>query len=116
MNATILSGESLSSTIDLNPLIQSGAPRAVRINMPDAWTTAKLMALISDDFGETFRPLVDGAGDLILMDAAADTTIALDMNYFGYIACFQLQSVNGSGTPVNQGAVRTLEVIISTPF
>lgn len=104
--ATIASGASLSDAIHLDER------QLVGIQMPAAWTAASLTFAVSAD-GVTFVPLYwDGAEYTIAAagGAAASLGVSLEPSAFAGWPFVKVRS-GTSGTPVNQGAERTLVVL-----
>ena len=104
----IANGESLSGTVDLG----AGARQLVGVQMPAAWTAASLTFAVSHD-GTTFVPLYwDGAEYTVLAagGAAASLGVSLEPSAFAGWPYVRVRS-GTAGTPVNQGAERTLQVL-----
>jgi hypothetical protein len=98
---TILSGASLSDSIDLQ-----GA-RPVSLRLPAAWTAASITFQASED-GITFGDLYNALGE-VTYPAAASRFISLTPQDF--LGCRAIKVRSGTaGTPVNQGADRTIVV------
>lgn len=100
---TIANGQSLSSAVVL------GEDRLVGIAMPADWTAANLTFQVSHD-GSTYNNLYDDSGAEITVTAADDRYIALDLTVFAGIQDLKIRS-GTSGTPVNQGAERTITLV-----
>jgi hypothetical protein len=120
VNVAIANGASLSTAADT----ASGTVVGVRI--PSEWTAAGVGFLVSDD-GTTYRQLkvVDilaappwGTDELELLAAEIPTAesvdIAMDPNWFLCSRYVKVQSQT-AGTPVNQGAARTVGLLIRNP-
>ena len=103
ITATIASGQSLSAEVNL------GAGRLFAISMPSAWTTAALTFQGSFD-SETFYDLYDEEGTEVTVDAAASRFILIDPNKWFGLRTLKIRS-GTTGTPVNQGAARVLNLI-----
>lgn len=105
--AVIASGESLSAAIND---IDGGA--LVGIVMPAAWTAANLTLQASHNDTD-FANVYDDAGNEVTITAAAGRYIRLTpADYFGANA---LKVRSGtSGTPVNQGAARTIIFVLAS--
>ena len=112
VTATIANGASLSSAVNIPKTSpQSTNPRSVAIIMPAAWTTANLTFFVSAD-GVNYTELYDGQGNEYTVVAAASRYILLDPAVFTNITNFEIQS-GTTGSPVNQGAARTLTVTVN---
>ena len=103
--ATIANGQSLSGAIDL------GATRLFAIGMdPTAWTAAALTFKASLD-GTNYFDLVDSTGAALSWAVAAQQ-IVLNANAAQWLGIRYIKVQSGTtGTPVAQGAARTLTVI-----
>ena len=105
LDAVIANGASESSAIQLN-----GAA-IVGLNMPAAWTAANVTLLGSTD-NATYNPIYDTAGIEATITASSARYIPLNpVSYYG-IKWLKLRS-GTAGTPVNQGAARTIQVATS---
>lgn len=102
ISVTIANGESLSSAAYI------GHGKLVAVVMPDAWTAAGLTFRGSPD-GETFRDIYDASGAETAYAVAAAHHVSVD-KYEG-APWMKLRSGTG-GSPVNQGAARTLVLIV----
>ena len=100
---TIASGASLTASINLQD------QPIVAIQMPASWTTAKLSVQGSHD-GTTFFDVYNAYGDEYLIEAAASRYIVLSPNEFQWARSIKLRS-GTTGTPVNQGADRTIAIV-----
>lgn len=107
---TILSGQSLSAEVDLVRFIDVGGPRMCAISMPAAWTAASLTFQVSYDNGVTYQNVYDSNGNEYTVSAAAGSYILLDPATFITLGKFKIRS-GTAGSPVNQAADRTLNVI-----
>jgi hypothetical protein len=106
-DAVIDGDASLSSVI-----LVDGARVLCALQMPSAWTAASLTFAVSFD-GTTFVPLYwDGAEYTILAagGAAASLGVSLEPSAFAGWPFVRVRS-GTSGTPVNQGAERTLKAL-----
>lgn len=103
-NATILNGASLSDAI-----VNNGAPVA-GVYMPAAWTTADLTLQMSLD-GANFNNVYDKDGTEVTIKAGASRYIQLNSADFVGCVAFKIRS-GTSGTPVNQGADRTITAVM----
>lgn len=104
-NAVIASGASLSGTIDLD----AGRRTLVGIQMPSAWTAASLTFAVSHD-GETFVPLWFNGAEYTLTQVAASRGHSLEPTALAGWPFVRIRS-GTSGTPVNQGAERTIKAL-----
>ena len=104
----IASGAAVSGEVDLRGLILCG------IYMPGTWTTATLTFQVAetDNDGEsgTYANVYNASGVEVEVQAAASRYIQLDPVTFAGAAWLKVRS-GTSGTPVNQGADRTLELV-----
>ena len=101
--ATISSGASLSSEIDLEGFDK------IAIFMPATWTAANLAFKGAYASGGTFNYIYDRAGNKVIAVAAADYVI-VDLSLLGPVRFLKIVSET-SGTPVNQAGDRSLVVI-----
>lgn len=102
---TIANGASLSSAIDLGTLVAVGA-RMAAIQMPSAWTAANLTFQVSLD-GVTYADFYDSSGTEYSVTASTSRTILVPYADF-FCARFLKVRSGTTGTPVNQGADRSL--------
>lgn len=86
-----------------------GATRICAIIVPATWTTANLTFQASDD-GVTYYNVYDIFGSELTATAAASYYILLDPKLFACTRFLKIRS-GTNGTPVNQGADRTLKVL-----
>lgn len=101
VSATILSGQSLSSVIDLSE------GRLARIHIPAAWTAANLTFQASSD-GASFADLYDAYGaEYSVVVGGAARSIMVPLSDFIGIRYIKVRS-GTSAAPVNQAADRTL--------
>lgn len=105
--ATIANGESLSAAVDLD------GSTIVGIIMPAVWTAANLTLQMSAD-DTTFNNVYDELGAEKTITAAASRYIPLNPSDFLGADSFKLRS-GTSGTPVNQGAARSIVVVLYVP-
>lgn len=105
-SATIANGESLSSAVDLD----NG--KFVGIIMPAAWTAAAITLAVSDD-GVTYYPLFDDGGNEVTITVAAGEAISSTTSGLLHLAYWNFVKFRSgtSGTPVNQGAARTIKIV-----
>lgn len=103
VSATIANGASLSAAIDL------GDSRALAaIVMPASWTTANLTFQASPD-GTSYFDLYDGGAE---RSVTASTSRVIAVTIVDWLGLRYLKIRSGtSGTPVTQGADRTLTLI-----
>lgn len=102
---TISSGQSLSAAADL------GGLRLFGIVMPSAWATANLTFQMSHDGGSTWSNVYDASGNELTATAGTSRFIALDPANFAAVTMLKVRS-GTSGTPVNQGADRVLQLVL----
>lgn len=103
--ATIASGTSLSSAIDL------GGLRVFSIAMPSAWTAASLSFQCSVDGGTSWFNLYDQSGTEVTAAAAASTCITLTPSQFAPIQYLRIRS-GTAAAPVAQAADRQLQLVL----
>lgn len=109
---TIANGASLSSAADLTGYIAIGSPTPIAIIMPVAWTAASITVEASTDGCLTFSNMFLQAGtEYTITSPAASEYIILSPSDLVGVNCLKLRS-GTSGSPVNQGAARTLNVLI----
>lgn len=102
--ATISSGNSLSSGIDL------GTARLARIVMPASWTAANLTFQTSPD-NSTWSDLYDSYGTEYTVTAAASRAIIIPLVDFIGVRYIKVRS-GTAGAAVAQGADRTLTLVL----
>lgn len=102
--ATIANGASLSGAIDLS------TGKLARIAMPASWTAANLTFQASYD-GATYNDLYDQNGTEYTVTAAASRSILVPFADFIGIRYLKIRS-GTSGAAVNQGADRTLNLVL----
>jgi hypothetical protein len=100
---TIANNASLSDAA-----VNLGGVRCAGIVMPAAWTAASLTFLVSVD-GATYYPLYVSASEFAVT-VAASQYVALNPDNFTGIRFLQIRS-GTVGSPVNQGAERTVMVV-----
>ncbi len=104
---TILNGASLSAAVDID------GSTVVGIVMPAAWTAANLtMQMSADD--STHNNAYDEFGAEKTITAAASRYILLNPSDFLGADSIKLRS-GTSATPVNQGADRSITVVLYAP-
>lgn len=89
--------------------------RVIRIGMPAAWTAASLRIQVQAFKDDTWRLLTNSGGTVLSLTAAADSAIYLTEEVRAALHgayAIRFLSDNGSGTPVNQAAERTLQVAL----
>ncbi len=107
---TIASGASLTPEIDL--FDSSGElGRLEIIQMPATWTAANLTFQIADASGGTFNNQYDDEGNEAVVVADASRSIDINSDITKGMRYIKIRS-GTSGTPVNQGAARTLKLHI----
>lgn len=110
----IANGTALSAAIDLTPYTQSGAPTAVAIIMPAAWTTASITLQGSTDGCTTFHNIfVQGGTEYTVTSPDATEYIILSPADLVGLNCLKIRS-GTAGSPVNQGAARTMGIVLSS--
>lgn len=103
--AVIAADASLSGAVSL------GGYALVAIKMPADWTAASLTFQASDDDDDTFYNMYSTDGTELTAQAADDRWIAIAPSDFVGARYIKIRS-GTSGTPVNQAAERTLQVIV----
>jgi hypothetical protein len=103
--ATIASGQSLSTAIDL------GDAKYIGIIMPAVWDTAGLTFQASDEKEGTYRDVYDAAGTEYTVTAAAGRAFLLDSTKFAAWRFLKIRS-GTAGTAVNQTAERKILVAL----
>lgn len=102
--ATIANGESLSAAVDL------GGWRVAGIVMPASWTAANLTLQTSPD-GETYNNRYDRSGTEYTITAAASRSIQIPLDDLLSVRFIKVRS-GTSGSPVNQGAERSITLVL----
>lgn len=107
---TIANGASTSDTIDLN-CVRAGS-RVVAIVMPSGWTAAALTfsaGLASDSLNDIY----DQGGTELNFTVGASRYVVLDQDQAANLTNIRFLRLRSgtAGTPVTQGAARTIEVI-----
>ena len=114
-DATIASGQSLSTEINLGEEYQVGIYQVLGVQMPSAWTTAAISFSVSAD-GETFSPLYWN-GELYEIaageGASAGSAVSLEPSAFAGWPYVKVLS-GKHGTAVNQAAARTLKIMLGS--
>jgi hypothetical protein len=99
----------IASGVSISGVIETGQLTPCAIQLPSAWTTAGITFAVSLD-GATYGPLKNQAGTEVLVTAPdADDVINLDPKDFGAVRYFKIRS-GTEGSPVNQGAARSIIV------
>lgn len=108
--ATIANGASLSGAVDLG--IKDSGHKVVGIVMPAAWTAANLTFQASSD-NSTFNDLYDDNGTELNINAAQARAIGLRKDQSDVLGRWRFIKVRSgtTGTPVNQNAARTVEIV-----
>ncbi len=101
--ALIANGASLSSVVEL------GAGKLVAIQMPAAWTAAALTFQASIDGTNYFNVYDNGTERNYTVDASR--MLVLQLSDWVGIKYLKIRS-GTAGTPVNQGADRTLTLLV----
>lgn len=105
--ATISSGQSLSSSVDL------GGTRLFGIKMPAAWTAANITFQASFDGGATWVNMYDTYGNELTVTPAANRFITIDPVNFAAVQLLRIRS-GTAATPVNQAQNSDLTLILRT--
>ena len=105
---TIANGASLSGVIDLEGFVLMG------IQMPSAWTAANLTFEASSARAGTFDDVYDDTGTEVNVTAAASRYIGVTGTKGDVLANVRFLKVRSgtTGTPVNQGAARTITLCL----
>lgn len=104
VDTLIASGTSLSAAIDLRGTTMVG------VIMPASWTTANLSFQASVD-GQNYYDIYDMSGTEESVAADASRFIAINPSELAGVRYIKLRS-GTTGTPVNQGADRTLSLVV----
>ena len=111
---TIANGASLSDAAacayKAGPAGSGSYESLVGIVMPGTWTAANLTFQASND-NSTFTDLYNAAGTEVTVTAAASRWIAIDPADFAGVAYLKVRS-GTSGSAVNQGANRTIGLVL----
>jgi hypothetical protein len=102
--ATIANGASLSGELDIKDFV-NGA-----IRMPSSWTAANLTFQGSEETGGTFEDIYDDSGNEATVTAAASRCLLLPAAVMAW-RYIKIRS-GTSATPVNQGAERSLVLVL----
>lgn len=101
--ATIANGASLSGAVNL------GGEALIRLQMPAAWTAAKITFQVSDD-DVTYRNIVKEDGSEYELTVAASTEIILIWTNFIGVKYMKIRSGTAAAA-VNQGASRDIGLV-----
>ena len=101
----IANGAAISAAIDL------GGCTLVGIHMPAAWTTANLTFSASEDSVAAYDSIYDASGTEKTVTAAASRFIHLTASDWIGFKNIKIRSGN-AGSPVNQGAARTIVLLL----
>lgn len=104
LKAVIASGVALSGELDLNGF------RHISIQMPSAWTTANLTFQVAEKKGGIYQDVYDSSGNEFVVTAAVSRAIS-DITELAPFRFIKIRS-GTTGTPVNQAAKRTLQLIL----
>ncbi len=107
LTVTIPSGTAITGEIDLKGRIPCG------IIMPAAWTAAALTFQAAAGSGGTYVDMYDGGAEKS-ETVGASQYIVLDPTKFLGVPFLKVRS-GTTGTPVNQGADRSLVLMVSEP-
>jgi hypothetical protein len=102
LDAVIANGASLSAAVEIGKTWVTG------LILPAAWTAASLTFQGSVD-GTNFYNLYDTDGTEVTSQAAVDRFVRLDSADWSKFSHIKIRS-GTSGTPVNQGAARTIKI------
>lgn len=105
--ATIANGASLSG------IVNCGGLDVVGIQMPTGWTAASISFQVSHD-GVTFQDVYDDAGAEVTITAAASRYLSLvtALKRLGGVRFLKVRS-GATGAAVNQGAERTIRIVLA---
>jgi hypothetical protein len=106
VQVTIPAGQNLSS----EGVLGLGWDTCVGIRMPSAWSPAPLSFLVDLDDGAGYSIVDDGFGAELTVPGNASRYIPLDPALFSGVRRLKVRS-GTSGTPVNQGADRTITLV-----
>jgi len=107
-NVTISAGQSLSGAANISPLTLHG------IVIPSNWTAASISFQFSPDGGVTFYEMDSTAGNLVY-PVTAGHFLALDPTLWRSVNTLKIRS-GTYGSPVNQAALVTLGLTLTTVF
>ncbi len=107
IEVTFASGASLSDIIYLDDF------QYIDIYMPQNWTTANLTFLSAPKYGWPMQSLYNDLGTETVVVATNSKTIGLDTTIVNFLGLKYVQVRSGTeGTPVAQGAARTLYFMV----
>ncbi len=106
IDVVIPNGEAISTAVYL------GTKTLVGVEMPDAWTAANLTLQAAVAETGTYNNVYDKAGTEFTITAAASRAIGLGSDDLIGIGRWIKVRSGTSGVPVNQGAARTLKLIL----
>ena len=106
LDVTIASGASLSAAINLQGRTVTG------IIMPAAWTTANITFQAAAAEADTFVDVYATGGSEKSVTVAASRYVAIDTTDMLGLHFIKVRS-GTTGTPVNQGADRTVTLMVS---
>lgn len=104
---TIASGASLSGAISMH--LDQNPQVPVALEMPATWTAAGLTFQASYD-GVTYNNVYDDGGTELTLTVSSSRHVTLEPRYFVGIRYLKVRS-GTSGTPVNQGGDRDINVL-----
>lgn len=107
-DVTIASGAALTAGINLKGRVLAG------IIMPSSWTTANLTLQACATEAGTYVDVYSTAGTEYAITAAASRYLAIDITQTRGLNFIKVRS-GTTGTPVNQGADRTLTLMLARP-
>ena len=103
----------IGASASLSPEIDLGAQTLVGIAMPAAWTAATLSFQVSPDGGNTWLEHTSSAGVATGYTVAAGQYIAVDPLLWRGVNAVKVRS-GTLGSPVNQSAQATLQLVCRT--
>ena len=106
--AVIASGASVSGDLNLGGRILVG------IAMPAAWTAASITFEVSPDRGTTWLDMYDITETEMAISPVVDNYYAIDPLQFLGVNHLRIRS-GTAATPVNQGAERTVTLMLGEP-
>ena|SRR3990167_4778402 len=106
--AAIASGENSTGEIDLEGFT------ALAIQTPSAWTTANLTFTATEVTGGTHQDVYDDAGAEVTVTASASKVIGIGDTVMKKLRALRFVKIRSgtTGSPVNQGGPRTLNLIL----
>jgi hypothetical protein len=106
VDATIANGASLSAAVRLPP-----GCYPIAVAMPAAWTAASLTFQVSHDNGTTYNNLHNDSGAEVALTVDASRFVRLAPTEWAAVNLLKVRS-GTAGTPVNQGAERTVTLVV----